>query len=149
MRGWLLLPWLASRAAVHGMMTDPPTRFRNAGPAFADLSLEGSVFWFNQGPSPGCLQPTGLLCTNFTKRGASACCAEPMEPTLNSASADTLSPRTFSDAPQPGGAPPLDAYRYTPWRAPGYAPVADPCGLAGGSLHDLPPSKGGVAPPGY
>ena len=25
-----------------------------------------------------------------------------------------------------------DSYRYNPWRAPGYAPVVDPCGQAGG-----------------
>lgn len=27
-----------------------------------------------------------------------------------------------------------DVYRYNPWRAPGYAPVVDPCGMAGGKL---------------
>ena len=27
-----------------------------------------------------------------------------------------------------------DTYRYNPWRAPGYAPVNDPCGMAGGTL---------------
>ena len=27
-----------------------------------------------------------------------------------------------------------DAYRYNPWRAPGYAPVIDACGQAGGKL---------------
>ena len=26
-----------------------------------------------------------------------------------------------------------DIYRHNPWRAPGYAPVANPCGLAGGT----------------
>jgi len=27
-----------------------------------------------------------------------------------------------------------DAYRFNPWRAPGYAPIVDPCGQAGGKL---------------
>lgn len=27
-----------------------------------------------------------------------------------------------------------DSYRFNPWRAPGYAPVVDPCGQAGGKL---------------
>ena len=27
-----------------------------------------------------------------------------------------------------------DSYRFNPWRAPGYAPVVDPCGMAGGKL---------------
>ena len=26
------------------------------------------------------------------------------------------------------------SYRFNPWRAPGYAPVVDPCGQAGGKL---------------
>eukprot|EP00656_Telonema_subtile_P053251 TRINITY_DN7659_c0_g1_i2.p1 TRINITY_DN7659_c0_g1~~TRINITY_DN7659_c0_g1_i2.p1 ORF type:complete len:400 (+),score=40.23 TRINITY_DN7659_c0_g1_i2:145-1344(+) len=29
---------------------------------------------------------------------------------------------------------PEDAYRFNPWRAPGYAPIVDPCGQAGGKL---------------
>ena len=33
-----------------------------------------------------------------------------------------------------------DIYRHNPWRAPGHAPVADPCGLAGGT------PWGGAAP---
>jgi hypothetical protein len=28
---------------------------------------------------------------------------------------------------------PLDIYKHNPWRAPGFAPVADACGLAGGT----------------
>jgi hypothetical protein len=28
---------------------------------------------------------------------------------------------------------PQDIYRHNPWRAPGFAPVADACGLAGGT----------------
>ena len=27
-----------------------------------------------------------------------------------------------------------DSYRFNPWRAPGYAPIVDPCGQAGGKL---------------
>lgn len=72
-----------------------------------------------------------------------------MEPTLNAHSAIDLSPRTYADVEEPGVGM-LDTYRYHPWRAPGHAPVIDPCGVAGGSNNpNLPPEKGGIAPPGY
>ena len=29
-----------------------------------------------------------------------------------------------------------DSYRFNPWRAPGYAPVVDACGQAGGKYMD-------------
>ena len=31
-----------------------------------------------------------------------------------------------------------DSYRYNPWRAPGSAPVVDPCGQAGGKYRETP-----------
>ena len=31
-----------------------------------------------------------------------------------------------------------DSYRYNPWRAPGFAPVVDPCGQAGGKYKQTP-----------
>ena len=31
-----------------------------------------------------------------------------------------------------------DSYRYNPWRAPGHAPVVDPCGQAGGKYKQTP-----------
>lgn len=34
-----------------------------------------------------------------------------------------------------------DVYRYNPWRAPGFAPTSDPCGLAGGR-HPSDPGGG-------
>ena len=36
---------------------------------------------------------------------------------------------------------PDDVYRYNPWRAPGFAPVSDACGLAGGR-HAADPGGG-------
>ena len=32
----------------------------------------------------------------------------------------------------------LDSYRFNPWRAPGSAPVVDPCGQAGGKYRETP-----------
>ena len=31
-----------------------------------------------------------------------------------------------------------DSYQYNPWRAPGFAPVVDPCGQAGGKYKQTP-----------
>ena len=108
---------LPRTVAAHGMMNHPPTRFPNGGPALAGLSPDGSVFWFNQGCSPGCAVASGDMCTRFGKGGMKACCANPIEPTLNSGDGGEtgLSPRTFTDV----------SYRYNPWRAPGHAPLMD------------------------
>ena len=40
-----------------------------------------------------------------------------------------------------------DLFRYRPWRAPGYAPMLDSCGMAGGSPFDNK-NSGGIPPPG-
>lgn len=36
-----------------------------------------------------------------------------------------------------------DVYRYMPWRAPGSAIPADPCGVAGGDQHGVKQTAGG------
>jgi hypothetical protein len=57
----------------------------------------------------------------------------PMEPTIASPLLRTMAPLD--------GAGPDDAYRYNPWRAPGFAPVVDSCGMAGGR-HTSDPGGG-------
>lgn len=42
-----------------------------------------------------------------------------------------------------------DWTQFNPWRAPGTAPVTDPCGMAGGGQKKGDPGNGGVAPPGH
>lgn len=42
-----------------------------------------------------------------------------------------------------------DWTRFSPWRAPGSAPVYDPCGMAGGGQKAGDPGNGGVPPPGH
>ena len=141
-------------ASAHGMMTYPPTRFPNAGPGYPGLFPNGSVLWFNQGCSIGCKAPSGDTCSKFKPNGySSACCEEPMEPTLNSDGAGgpnspSLSPRTYNDAEE-AGVGHFDITKYNPWRAPGHAPVADPCGIAGGWGTPGAPGNGGVPPPGF
>lgn len=77
--------------------------------------------WWSQGCTIGCDKCTGVL-----KEGRQ--CNGTMEPTLpkwawtmNVNGTDSADPKA------------KDAFRYFPWRAPGYAPVVDPCGKAGGS----------------
>lgn len=53
-------------------------------------------------------------------------CGAGKQPTLNAPEHRTVN----RDAPAGGR---LDIYRWNPWRAPGSAPVADACGLAGGT----------------
>ena len=81
------------------------------------------------------------------------CCEHAMQPTLDSAgqggpASEGLSPRTYNDMSIPGVGF-FDQTKYNPWRAPGHAPVADPCGIAGGWGTPGAPGNGGVPPPGY
>lgn len=85
-----------------------------------------ACLWFNQGCQPGC-----KTCSD--KAGGPAApsdmfedtCSEPggtMEPTLMDAKL-----RTYRNTTTHG-----DWTKWNPWRAPGHAPIASPCGLAGG-----------------
>jgi len=78
-------------------------------------------FWFSQGCTIGCAE-----CDNATQHThGKATCASPMEPILNDPDVRTVNREAKAGSAQ-------DAYRYNPWRAPGYAPVTDACGMAGG-----------------
>lgn len=116
---------------------------------------------FNQGCSIGCEKCSGTSCDEFNGDGSTLgkpqkCCEHPMEPTLfargpGGPDADSLSPRTYNEHQTPGAGA-YDRFHYTPWRAPGHAPIADPCGVAGGSSSSGAPGKlapGAVAPPGF
>ena len=50
-----------------------------------------------------------------------------MEPTLNDPHLRTMNKKAIAGSIN-------DTYRYNPWRAPGFAPVEDACGMAGGAL---------------
>jgi hypothetical protein len=78
-------------------------------------------FWFSQGCTIGC-----SVCDNATQHThGKATCRTPMEPILNDPSARTVNREAVAGSVN-------DSYRYNPWRAPGYAPVNDACGMAGG-----------------
>ena len=115
------------------------------------------MLWFNQGCSIGCDKPSGDTCSKIKVDGLySTCCDKTdglMEPTLESKgkggpNSDSLSPRTYSNAEHPGAGF-VDGTKYDPWRAPGHAPIGDPCGIAGGWGTEGAPGNGGVPPPGF
>lgn len=119
----------------------------------ADTEVHGACLWFNEGCQIGCASCTGVFpvgknCTTTNLDGSWPLCAlsdQPlcdtvMEPTLNDPAY-----RTFPDSKiRPAG-------KYNPWRAPGYAPVVDSCGTAGGWVTDMGwvgHAQGGIPPPG-
>ena len=79
--------------------------------------------WFSQGCGIGCDS-----CNNHTQHSmGKPLCAKEMEPTLPKAMW-TMNRHANVD-------PERDVFKYHPWRAPGFAPVVDVCGMAGGGPH--------------
>lgn len=72
--------------------------------------------WFSQGCSPGC-----KTCTGEDGHANHALCDTFMPPTNNATGTRSEDPTDPTSFP------------FTPWRSPGWAPTADPCGLAGGT----------------
>ena len=86
-----------------------------------------------RGPIPGCgnqtaanpptpwgrnkVGPNGVVCTPEESTGVKPTMCDP-------------NLRSINRHAECGG--PLDWYYYSPWRYPGYAPIIDPCGVAGG-----------------
>merc|ERR1719191_2067803 len=90
-----------------------------------------SCLWWSQGCSIGCEQcatetyGTSLIPAPRGKIGfGTRYCNSSLEPTLPR-HAWTLNMDAVEGSVE-------DSYRYNPWRAPGFAPVVDPCGQAGG-----------------
>eukprot|EP00658_Telonema_sp_P-2_P085549 TRINITY_DN977_c0_g2_i1.p1 TRINITY_DN977_c0_g2~~TRINITY_DN977_c0_g2_i1.p1 ORF type:complete len:373 (+),score=31.12 TRINITY_DN977_c0_g2_i1:132-1250(+) len=83
-----------------------------------------TCFWFSQGCSIGCPTCTGVKArdqVDICGLGMKAVVCDPRLRTYNVLAACN------SEA---------DLYRHNPWRAPGTAPVFDPCGKAGGGYPD-------------
>eukprot|EP00041_Stephanoeca_diplocostata_P027268 m.748566 g.748566 ORF g.748566 m.748566 type:complete len:340 (-) comp23148_c0_seq65:724-1743(-) len=124
----------------HGMMTVPPSRnardehffnkstnawYHCNSPAITDDVRPGGYgqpcLWFSQGCTIGCSQ-----CDNHTQHTfGKPLCTDGIEPTVNSPRLRTMNIENAAGSVN-------DSYRYNPWRAPGSAPVNDPCGMAGG-----------------
>jgi len=106
------------------------------GPDPSIIGQNGTCLWFNQGCQIGCPSCTGANCI-VGEKSTGKCCDKPMDATLT----DPVL-RTFMD---------VDGYDWTkmnPWRAPGYAPIMDPCGIAGGYKTHGVPGNGGNPPVG-
>lgn len=100
-----------------------PCVFHNEGcqPINGTGPQDGPCGWYSQGCQPGC--DTCKPECGHAASGLGLCCKGVMEPTVSDPRL-----RTYDDL--------LDrfdvGFRYNPWRSPGWAPVMDPCGEAGG-----------------
>ena len=146
----LVIPSLAS---AHGGLTIPPPRnnYRNHNPfnltkdtgqgaaGHAGGACAGDeCLWFSEGCWTGCPTCSATMPKVGNYYGTPNCADfEPLEPTLPEAF------RTWNIGnPSRKG----DWTRWHPWRAPGRAPVLDPCGTAGG--YSKPQGGGGETPAG-
>jgi len=116
---------LATGAYGHGSMTFP--RPRNAGTSAVhpspgqDRSCEGDAcYWYQVGCYIGCPECSSQGKSLYPKPA----CSNPIEPTNNDPNTRSWDPLTQSKQG--------DFTKYNPWRAPGKAPVVDPCGDASG-----------------
>jgi len=87
-----------------------------------------ACMWFSQGCTIGCAS-----CTGVGSHTTKSLCANSAVNATNNAKRS----RSMNVDAVPFSA--NDTYRFNPWRAPGYAPVFDACGMAGGT----PPANAG------
>lgn len=82
---------------------------------------DGPCDWYNQGCQPGCTKC--IPDCGHIQAGLGKCCDTPMEPTVTDPELRTFQ-NLFGH---------FDiGFKYSPWRSPGFAPVLDACGEAGG-----------------
>ena len=140
----IVITMLVAGAEAHGGLVFPPPRnnYGNVNPTnltyqpgskiprWQGGSCAGDMcLWFNEGCFIGCPNcssaipvvpgSSGEVPDRFIKPN----CEKPMEPTL---------PEKFRTWNMGNPSVYGDWTKYHPWRAPGYAPVEDPCGMAGG-----------------
>lgn len=106
---------------------DYPCQCRN-GSSVCDVAQ--TCLWMSVGCTIGCKE-----CDGGDKGGANPNgkdrCGSGMKATINDPKYRTLNRDVTAGSPE-------DWTRFNPWRAPGNAPVFDPCGRAGGSAHPTP-----------
>jgi len=126
----------------HGVMYEPPVR-NSLGLTFPEVSCAGgSCQWFNQGCTIGCKNVSGK--SGLSKGGVD--CEDHAEPTIQF---EDKNLRTYAIGEVYHLRTPWhDWTKYHPWRYPGSAPVADPCGVAGGSFEPGSVFAGILAPLG-
>jgi len=118
--------------AAHGSLVSP--RSRNSVDYLVNVNMQTcanqtgdacyngqAAFWYSQGCFIGCDEcdhTNGRVQFDLCGKGFNATITDPKHRSVNRA-AEAMSPE--------------DIYKHNPWRAPGNAPVANPCGLAGGT----------------
>ena len=129
--GTMLLACVSSVAA-HGAIVSPRSRnsldylvnvnTQTCANLTGDKCTNGQAsFWYSQGCFIGCDKcdhKNGRIQADLCGKGFNATITDPRFRTVN----------RFATALSPD-----DIYKHNPWRAPGLAPVADACGLAGGT----------------
>ncbi|KAL1525546.1 hypothetical protein AB1Y20_020401 [Prymnesium parvum] len=124
--------WLLVLSPGHGSLVSP--RSRNSVDYLVHVNeqpcanLTGSScfngqasFWYSQGCFIGC--PT---CDHKSGRVQADVCGRGKQATVNDPAHRSVNRNATAGSK-------LDIYRHNPWRSPGSAPVADACGLAGGT----------------
>lgn len=89
-------------------------------------------FWYSQGCFIGCPE-----CDHLSGRRQVDLCGKGKQATINDPKFRTVNRDAVAGSPQ-------DLYKHNPWRAPGTAPVANACGLAGGTPWADDVSEAGV-----
>jgi len=115
-----------------GSTRRPASSSRACNNGTSECNSGQSCFWFSQGCSIGCSNCTG----NGTRMPNLDHC--PHERTVAPDKIEgALNPRyrTVNLNSTPGAID--DIWKYNPWRAPGKAPVADSCGMAGGNTFEV------------
>jgi len=101
--------------------TDWPSN-RDCTNITGDACFNGQAdFWYSQGCFIGC-----NACDHVSGRRQTDLCNGGFNATLNDPHLRTVNLNVTAGSD-------LDIYRHNPWRAPGHAPTANPCGLAGGT----------------
>lgn len=172
-RAAALALFCAAGASGHGVMYEPPTRASRGVFLPQGTSCPGGAcLWFSEGTSIGCPKANGGDCANGTEshnKGYIQECSKAeglADPTIGTSEADkhlrTYNVNGDMFCPSVGPFPTCkygpdgtkgDPTKHNPWRKPGSAPVADACGIAGGSGPATKRSltcqwNGGDAPPG-
>merc|ERR1719198_2351263 len=130
-----LLSTSLSLAAGHGAMSFPRPRNSIPGNWTADSSCIGQAcFWYQVGCFIGCDECTGAGKYLYPSQSDSPAGCKLAEPTNN----DRATRTWFGEDGEAG-----DFTKYNPWRAPGKAPVRDPCGASSGYKQ---PGSGPYAP---
>lgn len=103
---------------------DTPCSCRN-GTDVCDIAQ--TCLWFSVGCSIGCKECDGGD-NGFANPGLTDRCGSGMKATINDPLYRTINRHAEAGSEQ-------DWAKFNPWRAPGSAPVYDPCGRAGGGPH--------------